>query len=295
MKQKIRITIAQTIDGSKSSSEFLSLLDKDNGMKYLEPWRALEDFQKSLKVAKSTNADFLIFPELFLPRQYLYRQVAKEAEESRIIILGGLEWNQTFERNGIKFITNNGFIAVPSVLDKQSPKPKEKSIIIPIQKLYASPYEPPFLERHGYEFGGGNRLYLFKSKELGNWAMLICYDYLNLPIQTLLQSKIQTLFIMAYNKDIKYYLSLSDSLHRILFCNIIVCNTGYYGGSHAFTPYRDANKRNVYQVIGNQIDATVTIELPLKSIIEEQIGERAIDEEPRFVQKAPDYGKMIFR
>lgn len=294
MKDTIRVTVAQTIHESNKNKDFQSLLDIENGMKYIRPAEALREFQKSLKVAKSTEADFLIFPELFFPKEYLYKQIAKEAEESRIIILGGQEWNQTYERNGKKIIRNNGFIAIPSVLEKQSPKPKEKPIIIQFPKIYPSPGEESFVKDCGYEFESGSRLYLFKSKILGNWAILICYDYLNLPFHTLLQSKIQTLFVIAHNRDTRYYLSLSDSLHRMLFCNVIVCNTGYYGGSHAFTPYRDPNKRNVYQVIGNKIDATVTLELPLKSIYEEQKNIRPRDAEPRFVQKAPDYGNTYF-
>ncbi|MEC2076120.1 hypothetical protein [Metabacillus fastidiosus] len=140
----------------------------------------------------------------------------------------------------------------------------------------------------------GNRIYLFKSSELGNWAILICYDYLHLPFQVLLQSKIQTLFVIAYNTDINYYLSLSDSLHQILFCNIVVCNIGNIGGSHPYSSFREQNKRNVYQVIGNQIDAAVTIELPIKSIYDDQNNLRPPDAKPTFIQKSPDLWKKIF-
>lgn len=294
MRETIRVTIAQNTDGSKTTEQFAKLFNHDMGMKYLEPGKMLECFQRSLKVAKNTNADFLIFPELFLPNRYLFRHVIKESEESRIIIMGGLEWKQNLEKNGKRVINNNGFIAIPSTFDKESPNPKEKATVIPIPKIYASPHEAPFLERYGYEFEGGNRIYLFKSSVLGNWAILICYDYLHLPFQTLLQSKIQTLFVIAYNTDINYYLSLSDSLHRMLFCNVVVCNTGNIGGSHAYSPFRDQNKRNVYQVMGNQIDAAVTIELPLKSIYDEQKGLRHSDAKPDFIKKAPDFGKTFF-
>lgn len=119
-------------------------------------------------------------------------------------------------------------------------------------------------------FSPGNKMYIFNSKEYGSWAVLICVDYLNLPIHQILQKKIQTLFIVSFNKDLNYYYAMSESLHRLLYCNIVVCNAANYGGSHAYSPYRDSFKREVLKLSGNEIETAVTINLPLRKIQEIQ-------------------------
>ena len=289
MKDTIKVTIAQYTDGSKTKEEFSKLFDRENGMKYLRPEKQLDKFYKGVRIAKQDGADFLVFPELFIPNEYVDKHIMNECESSKMVIIGGLEWVYKGPINGKKMIENQAFVAIPSTLNKNVQTLNERATIIKIPKLFPAPAEKDFLNKAGYQFVHGNRIYLFKSEKLGNWAVLICVDYLNLPVQRLLQTRIQTLFIVAYNKDIDYFHSLSDSLHRILYCNVIVCNMGNYGGSHAFVPYRDRHKRNVYKNIGNHVNAAVTIELPLKLIADAQ---KAPSDQvsKELVSRPPDYG-----
>ncbi|WP_100401065.1 hypothetical protein [Bacillus sp. FJAT-44742] len=288
MLQSLKITVGQVTDGSKTSEEFTNLFDKKNGMKYKSPHKQLAYFYKGVKVARQDQANFLIFPELFLPNDYLEKYVAKEAEESNTIIIGGLEWTERPNRNGNRVIGNHAFVAIPSILKKNSSLPKSKATIIKIPKMFPSPEEETLLNKNGYQFQSNNRLYLFQSSTVGNWAVLICFDYLNLPIQKILQTKIQTLFVVAYNKDLGYFHTLSDTLHRILFCNVVVCNSGNYGGSHSFTPYRKVHQRQVFEIKGNQVDTATTIELPLKLLVEEQKSV-SNSHNSSFMQKPPNY------
>ncbi|RIW28209.1 hypothetical protein D3H55_22155 [Bacillus salacetis] len=273
MEKLVKVTVAQVTDGSTNSSSFLNLFDIENGLKYKEPHNQLNRFFKGVKVAKEDNSNFLVFPELFLPHQYLKNYVSHVAEKFRFIIIGGIEWLESREQNGNRTIENHAFIAIPSVLEKGSKTPHSKATIIEIPKMFPAPAESVMLDLHKYQFQGENKIYLFESKALGNWAILVCFDYLNLPVQKLLQAKIQTLFVVAYNSDLGYFHTLSDTLHRILFCNVVVCNTGNYGGSHSFTPYRSPHKRQRYEISGNQVDAITTIELPLKDLAKEQKAE----------------------
>lgn len=290
MKDIIKVTVAQYTDGSKTKEEYSNLFDRENGMKYLNGEKQLENFYKGVSIAKQDEADFLVFPELFIPNEYVYKHIMNVCESSKIVIIGGLEWVYKNSINGSKMIENQAFVAIPSTLNKNGQTFNERATIIKLPKLFPAPAEKEFLGKAGYKFQHGNRIYLFKSKKLGNWAVLICVDYLNLPIQRLLQTKIQTLFIVAYNKDIDYFHSLSDSLHRILYCNVIVCNMGNYGGSHVFVPFRKRHKRNVYKNIGNQVNAAVTIGLPLKLIANAQKAQ-SDQVSKELVSRPPDFGQ----
>lgn len=295
LKDKIKVTIAQFSDQSIDkcsityNSNFESQFEPENKIKYNYPKKQLEKFFKALNVASKENADFLIFPELFMPSDYVNKYVSTSSQKHSIIIIGGMEWNHHQTINGKKYIRNQGFISLPIVNDNSSQNYYTKAHVLFFSKLYPAPTEMEYLSKNGYYFENGNKVFLFSSKKFGNWAILICIDYLNLPIQVLLQGKIQTLFVIAYNKDVEYYYSLSDSLHRILLCNIVVCNTGVFGGSHAYTPLRKKHLRNVFQTRGNDVNTAVTIELPIKQLKEEQKCKKQYSNS-LFIKKSPDYG-----
>ena len=77
---------------------------------------------------------------------------------------------------------------------------------------------------------------------------------------------IQTLFILAYNRDITSFDHLAEAISRTVFCNVIVCNCGYYGGSLAVSPYREPHKRMVYQHSGAKLTNAQIVEIPLSAL-----------------------------
>lgn len=96
------------------------------------------------------------------------------------------------------------------------------------------------------------------------------------------------MFIVAFNKDLNYYYAISESIHRILYCNVVVCNAANYGGSHVYTPYRDSFKREVLKLYGNELEIAVTVQLPLKKLKEIQQSPRT-KEFKGFAKKPSDY------
>ena len=130
-----------------------------------------------------------------------------------------------------------------------------------------------------------------QSKVLGAWAVLVSHDSLTLPVQKLLQGKIQTLFVVSYNKDVNAFAAIADTVERLLLCNVIVCNTGRYGSSLAFSPYRDRHKRYALKVVGNHVKTAITVKLPVKELVNVQNRERdfLIKEDKSEILKRPPY------
>lgn len=282
MKETIRVTVGQI--GQSGLQQ--PIYDKEMGLRYTNPkamWRrALNVFQ----VAIQDQADFVVFPEITIPESYLWSHIPTISNEHGFIVIGGLEFHTKEQLSGVKYIDNEAFIVVPGDLLEEG---TASATTWRIPKLYPAESESDWLQENGYQFHADHRLYIFKSEEYGNWAVLICVDYLNLPLHEILQGRIQTLFIVANNKDLNYYYSMSDSLHRVLFCNIVVCNMSNYGGSHVFTPYRKAHEREVLKIHGNRTDAAVTIELPLQFLKSVQLGRGTRDLAERFKTKPSDY------
>lgn len=283
LKDKIKVTIGQI---GTPNMDLENPFDETNGLSYKDPkimWKKIRD---TIQVAKQDNADFLILPEVSMPHKYLKTHIPTICNENNLIIIGGVEFYHKYTHNHNKYVQNEGFIAVPGI--EKDIDTRERAMIWKVPKIYPAVTEEQNIKEAGYHFSPGNKLYLFKSKEFGNWAVLVCVDYLNLPIQQMLQKNIQTLFIVAFNQDLNYYYSISESIHRILYCNVVVCNTANYGGSHAYTPYRESYKREVLKLHGNDIEIAATVTLPLRKIKEIQDAPRT-KEFDGFTKKPSDY------
>jgi len=289
----IKVTIGQI----SHYGEVGDLLDSKLYMRYLKPERQLEKLREVMVVASQDNADFAVFPEFFLPRCY-EKNVAELAQRYGIIIIGGMEHRPQNWLINDKTLVNEAFVTIPYDFDSKfrdnttSFKGRHrKSYTYHVPKLNAAPEEIILLANNGYRITDGHDLYVFRSKFLGAWAVLVCFDFLNLPVQKLLQGKIQTLFVVSYNKDVDAFAAIADTVERLLLCNVVVCNTGKYGSSLAFSPYRNRHKRYVLKVVGNNIETAITIKLPVRELVNAQNRERnfLIKEDKSEILKRPPY------
>lgn len=283
LKETIRVTIGQVgnhdIDGD-------GVFNESDGLTYKNPEIMWSKVRKAVQIAKNDKADFLILPEITVPQKHLKFDIPTLCNENNLIIIGGVEFYHKRTNNNKKYIQNEAFIAVPGA--ERNLDTRERAMVWRIPKIYPAFTEEKLIKDSGYHFSPGNKIYVFQSEEYGNWAVLICVDYLNLPIQQMLQKKIQTLFIVAHNRDLNYYYAISESIHRMLYCNVVVCNAANYGGSHVYTPYRDSFKREVLKLSGNEIETAVTVNLPLQKIKEIQKSPRT-KEFDGFAKKPSDY------
>lgn len=290
----IKVTIGQI----SHDGEIEDLFDSKLYMRYLKPEKQLEQLREVMVVASQEDADFAVFPEFFLPRVYI-KNVEELAQRYGIIIIGGMEHRPQNWFFNDKTLVNEAFVTIPYDFDSKyrnntAPSFKGKygkPYTYHVPKLNGAPEEIILLANNGYRIANGHDLYVFHSKFLGAWAVLVCYDFLNLPVQKLLQGNIQTLFVVSYNKDVNAFAAIADTVERLLLCNVIVCNTGKYGSSLAFSPYRNRHKRYALKVVGNNVKTAVTVKLPVKELVNVQNRERdfLIKEYKGQILKRPPY------
>lgn len=282
LKETIKVTIAQIGNHDLEEDKY----DPSRGLSYRSSEAMKLKVFNAIEVAKRDEADFLVIPEIMVPRDYVYSHIPILCNANNLMIIGGIEFYHKLTYNDKKYIQNEAFIAIPGSLNNLNIR--ERAIVWKIPKLYPAFTEEETIEQAGYYFSPGNKLYVFNSKSYGSWAVLICVDYLNLPIHRIIQKRIQTLFVLAFNKDLNYYYAMSEALHRTLYCNIVVSNVANFGGSHAYSPFREPHKREVLKLHGNKVETAVTIELPLRIIKENQTAKGAETAEG-FAKKPSDY------
>jgi hypothetical protein len=292
MLNELKITLGQ----SNHQGDFNQWVDKNKRNRIANPQTQLNSLFRAVDTAKRDEAQFIVLPELFLPREFLNKNIRAICEENHFVIIGGLEYGPIWAGDSDKItpLENEAFIAIPSQLQKSTEASSHHCTIMTLPKILPAEEEDLSLKSNGYSFRKGNKIYIFKSSLLGDWAVLICSDFLNLPIHVMLQASIQTLFVIAYNTDVNGYSSIADTMQRLLMCNVIVCNIGKYGSSLSYSPFRKDYKRQVLRITGNEIDVAVTIKVPLETISQAQRGTPLQDSDSQqlFIKRPPGYGEF---
>ena len=77
-------------------------------------------------------------------------------------------------------------------------------------------------------------------------------------------------------------------------CNVVICNIGQFGDSLAYSPYKKDYKRMIYRNQGANLFSTQVIDLPVKSLIEDQKLGATIDttDKSKIFKMPPEYTYM---
>ena len=225
--EKIKIALASVyIDESKDVIPVLSDFNYN-----LSPNKKSELY-KMLNEAKNKGAQIIIFPEFYMPLQWL-QEVLVFARKNKIAILSGLRYliseNQAFNYfTVIQPFSSDGFkYSIPLFREKNYYAPAEK-IELSKKKLHCK--DP----KH-------------KSTQLIKWnglsySNLMCYELTNIEYRYSLRGLIDLLIVPELNKDTKYFSNIVESTTRDLHTFVIQVNTSKYGDSRITGPYNSLFK-----------------------------------------------------
>ncbi|MYB16436.1 MAG: RNA-directed DNA polymerase [Chloroflexi bacterium] len=78
----------------------------------------------------------------------------------------------------------------------------------------------------------------------------VCYDATDIGLAADLKNLSDVLAIPALNRDTRTFDQMALALHYHMFGLIVVANNGKYGGSNAYWPHKDSNRRRIFHFHG---------------------------------------------
>lgn len=236
-------------------------------MSRIEEERAVAEMQQHLAslALEVPRPDIVLLPEVAVPLGFTGR-LRRIAAQMNSIIIAGLDFDPIAGSSPLA-AQNRAAVIIPN---RWGSGHSSKSTIRYVGKTYPSYEEETSLQGHGYKFHRIPEIWVFEAGKFGRFAVAICFDLLDLERVAMYRLHIQHLFVLAYNRDITTFDHAAEALARMVYCNIVICNTGTYGGSIAVSPYKRPERRLIYRHSGSKLSTSQTIDLPVRALYEAQ-------------------------
>ena len=224
----------------------------------------------------------IVIPELSVPHGYEY-DLRLLAASSGAVVIAGMDF---YYSEGDK-VCNRATVIVPDRWPLASYS-KRTSHFYFGKTFYSAAEEEMFTRA---KLVSQPDIYILDAGGYGKLGIAICSDFFDIERFVVYKGRIQHLVIIAHNQDTESYYFLAEAIARLVYCNVVICNTGEFGDSIAFSPFKDAYKRIIYRHKGKGLFSTQVVAVPVKSLDHEQK-----DDEPNveFKSRPPGFKKIKF-
>lgn len=227
---------------------------------------------------ESERPDIIILPELCAADESFLENLAKK---SNAIIIAGRDF--MVSGNGVK---NMAEVFIPSKWDNPDIPSTFCQKFFFGKKFFSHP-EKALFEKYQSEGISSPEIYILNARQFGRIGFAICADFFDILRFRIYKRFVHHLFILALNKDTETFEHMAETISRMVFCNVVVCNTGHYGGSLAFSPYKEAYRRYIYLHRGGELFTSQVVSLPVSSLDDFQQNSENIPAKDRLFKSVP--------
>lgn len=220
-------------------------------------------FLKDISDTKNGKVDFVLFPEFYLPLQWI-SDVLAFVRKAGITIISGMQYiaHGDVAHNNIGIFTqiNSG-------------KYRSSCMIIREKNDYA-PFEKKLLAIKGYKCidHGKSSYSIIKCGNISIGSFL-CYEFTDIVARSLFKDRVDILFAPENNNDTTYFSGIIETMTRDLHTIVVQANTSIYGDSRITGPY-SRDQRNIVQIKGGDNDSIVIGTIDLNAIRNSRKKER---------------------
>ena len=243
-----------------SNAEF-SAATVGNPILSLERYQRINSLLDSVVKAKPDRPDYVLLPELAIPRRWLMRIVGRLVSRG-VSVIGGVEY--LHDPSDSSVVHNQAVVALTSNYPGY-----RRSLVILQSKEQPAWEEAQLLEDEGLTMASAQHgpfdrpVYCHDNFFFG---VLICSDLTNLHNRSRFRGKVDSLMIPEWNRDVTSFASLVESSALDIHAFIAQANNRHYGDSRLRGPMRDSFKRDLVRLKGGSNDYFVVEEIPVQDL-----------------------------
>ena len=234
-----------------------------------KPNRTLKRFQQLEEIVNEAvrkRPDYLVLPELAIPQEWAFL-ISKKLLVNNISLITGVEYihdederikQKTVRNSVMKFLVSDdlGYKYLKFYRqDKTVPAYEEGINLYNIAKIkLIADFDKKDIYQHGNFF----------------FSTLICNELTDIENRARLRGKIDSLFVIEWNKDVNSFNSYIESAALDIHSYVVQVNNRKYGDSRIRAPYKESYHRDIVQVKGGKHDYLIVGEIDIKSLREFQ-------------------------
>ncbi len=210
----------------------------------------------------SSRPQYIVMPELSVPLRWALR-AARKLASNNVSLLAGVEYHIDFMSGKLR---NDAFVSLATRW------PGYFSSIMRLQPKFA----PAHQEQKDLISLLGSDNFFRPTDDLArptiyahgdfHFSILICSDLTNIDYRQELRGKIDAMFAIEWNKDIKSFGALVESTAADLHAYVIQANNRIYGDSRVRVPAKEEFNRDSVQVKGGLSDYYVVGEIDVMAL-----------------------------
>lgn len=222
----------------------------------LERYKKLNDLLDAVVAARPRRPNYILLPELSIPRRWLMRIVGKLVGRG-VSIIGGVEYLPA--PNNPHLVYNQAVVALRSNYPGYP-----RALVLLQTKAQAAWKEAELLHDLGLSLapatsGAFDRpVYAHQDFFLG---VLVCSDLTDIENRSRFRGKVDCLLIPEWNRDIVSFASLVESAALDVHAFVAQANNRRYGDSRLRGPMKDTFRRDLVRLKGGKNDYFVIEEV----------------------------------
>lgn len=228
----------------------------------------------------SGQIDLIVFPEVSVPVAEIstVRQYVKRTGRSSLAGLFWRELSPVYRDSGNRGVRRRWFVNEAELVISMNYNARGPNFVrsYRVRKVLPAHIEIGFekalsskSKNLSWKMLKGRRWYRFVHPKWGDFSIAICADLLDPAPWRSLRGELLHLLMVAYNKDVELYESLTWIRAYENYVNLVAVNHGKYGGSFIWTPRR-SHSREVATLRGSELFLFADVDLPVKDLIATQ-------------------------